>query len=142
MENAPADTSQPPAVGTRTVRRIEWMTLLTGSAAATTAWLLERPDWSFGLSIGAALAWLNFFWLKRGIKALVASAMAQESAAKPRLSAWVSFTAAFRYALIAFAIYVIFHYLHVPLLSMVVGLCALAAATIAASVWEILNPVE
>jgi len=48
----------------------------------------------------------------------------------------------FRYGLLALAVYVIFNYLHVPIGSMVVGLCALAAATIAASVWEILHPVE
>ncbi len=48
----------------------------------------------------------------------------------------------FRYGLLAFAVYVIFEYLNVPLLSMVVGLCALAVAAIAASVYEILHPVD
>jgi len=49
---------------------------------------------------------------------------------------------AFRYGLIALAVYVIFIYLRVPLVSMVVGLCALGAATIAASVYEIWHPLE
>jgi len=44
--------------------------------------------------------------------------------------------------LIAFAVYVIFVFLRIPILSMIVGLCALGAATIAASVYEILRPVE
>jgi hypothetical protein len=48
----------------------------------------------------------------------------------------------FRYGLIAICVYVIFEYLKVPLASMVVGLCALGAATIATSVYEILRPVE
>jgi len=48
----------------------------------------------------------------------------------------------FRYALIGVAVYVIFKTLRVPLVSMVVGLCALGAATIAASVYEILRPAE
>jgi hypothetical protein len=39
-------------------------------------------------------------------------------------------------------VYVIFKYLRVPLASMVVGMCALGAATIAASVYEILRPLE
>jgi hypothetical protein len=47
-----------------------------------------------------------------------------------------------RYGLIAFSVYVIFAYLKVPLLSMVVGLFSLAAAAIAASVYEILRPVD
>jgi hypothetical protein len=37
-------------------------------------------------------------------------------------------------------VYVIFEVLKVPLASMVVGLCALGAATITASVYEILRP--
>jgi hypothetical protein len=48
----------------------------------------------------------------------------------------------FRYGLIALAVYVIFIYLRVPLVSMVVGLCALGAAAIAASVYEILHPAD
>jgi hypothetical protein len=51
-------------------------------------------------------------------------------------------TALVRYGLLALTVYVIFVYLHVPLGSMILGLCALAAAAIAASVWEILRPVD
>jgi hypothetical protein len=47
---------------------------------------------------------------------------------------------AIRYGLIAFAVYVIFEFLRIPILSMIVGLCALGAATMAASVYEILRP--
>jgi hypothetical protein len=39
--------------------------------------------------------------------------------------------------LIALIVYVIFKVLQVPLASMVVGMCALAAAAIAASVYEL-----
>ena len=46
------------------------------------------------------------------------------------------FAAVFRYGLIALVVYVIFKFLQVPLASMVVGMCALAAAAIAASVYE------
>ena len=46
----------------------------------------------------------------------------------------------FRYALVAVGVYVIFIYLHVPLISIGLGLCALVAAIMAASVWEILKP--
>jgi hypothetical protein len=44
--------------------------------------------------------------------------------------------------LIALAVYVIFKYLNVPILSMIFGLCALGAATMAVSVYEILHPPE
>jgi hypothetical protein len=46
----------------------------------------------------------------------------------------------FRYALVAAGVYVIFIYLHVPLISVGLGLCALVAAIMAASVWEVLRP--
>jgi ABC-type uncharacterized transport system permease subunit len=48
----------------------------------------------------------------------------------------------FRYALIALSVYVIFKVLGIPLVSMVLGLCALGAAAIAASLYEVWHPVE
>ena len=51
----------------------------------------------------------------------------------------VYFRAAFRYLLIGVAVYVIFKVLNVPVLSMIIGLCALGAATFAISVHEILH---
>lgn len=45
-----------------------------------------------------------------------------------------------RYGLIALVVYVIFKYLNVPVLSMVLGLCALGAATIVVSLHSILRP--
>lgn len=128
--------------GAATERRIGWLTLIFGFAAATiTAGLGHRP-WASGLAIGTALAWLNFRWLKRGLDAFLAASKAQEGREKPQIPLATYFTAAFRYGLLALAVYVIFEYLHVPLGSMVVGLCALAAATIAASLYEILRPVD
>lgn len=126
----------------RTEQRIAWLTLAVGGAAAIVVAILRHWPWAEGLAIGTALAWLNFRWLKRGLDALVAVATAQEGAAKPRIPFGTWFRLMFRYGLIAFCVYVIFEYLKVPLASMVVGLCALGAATIVASVYEILRPVE
>lgn len=126
----------------RTERRIAWLTLALGGAAAGLVAILRQWSWAEGLAIGTVLAWLNFRWLKRGLDALVAVATAQEGAAKPRIPFGTWFRLMFRYGLIAFCVYVIFEVLKVPLASMVVGLCALGAATITASVYEILRPVE
>ena len=98
--------------------------------------------WAAGLLIGAVLAWLNFRWLRKGLDALVAASAAQAGAAKPRVPLGAYFSAVFRYALIALIVYVIFKVLRVPLASMVVGMCALAAAAIAASVYEVLHAEE
>ena len=130
------------APGARTERRIAWLTLVIGFTTAVVLAMLRRRDWATGLAIGTVLAWLNFRWLKRGLDALVLASKAREGREKPQIPLATYFTAVFRYGLLALAVYVIFIYLHVPLGSMVVGLCALAAATITASVWEILRPVD
>jgi hypothetical protein len=121
------------------VRRIVWLIPAFGVSAGLVAAFLRRWDWSEGLVLGSGLAWLNFRWLKRGLEAFTSAAAARGGAEKPRAPASTYLTAIFRYALIGISVYVIFNYLHVPLVSIVLGLCTLAAATIAASVWEILQ---
>jgi hypothetical protein len=125
-----------------TERRISRLTLLIGFVAALLVALLRDRLWGAGLAIGAALAWLNFRWLRRGLDALVVASTAQAGKEKPAVPLLTYFAMFFRYGLIGLAVYVIFEYLRVPLVSMVVGLCALGAATIAASVYEILHPAD
>jgi small-conductance mechanosensitive channel len=125
--------------GLRTERRIAWLTLAFGVAACVAAAFAGRRLWAAGLLIGSVLAWLNFRWLRRGMDALVAASAAQAGAEKPRVPLGAYFAAVFRYGLIALSVYVIFKLLRVPLASMVVGMCALAAAAIAASVYELFH---
>ena len=68
---------------------------------------------------------------------MVAASAAQAGLEKPRVPLGAYFAAVFRYGLIALLAYVIFKILKVPLASMIVGMCALAAAAIAASVYEL-----
>ena len=110
--------------------------------AAAPVWWFWGPAWGAGIFIGALLAWMNFRWLRQGLDALTAAATAQANQPKPRVPLSTYFKAAFRYGLIALAVYVIFEYLNVPILSMIFGLCALGAATLAVSVYEILHPQE
>jgi len=138
MASSVADSS-PAAV---TERRISWLTLLIGLITALLVALFRDRLWGVGLAIGAALAWLNFRWLRRGLDALVLASTAQAAKEKPVVPLLSYFAMVFRYGLIALAVYVIFVYLRVPLVSMVVGLCALGAATIVASVYEILHPAD
>ncbi|HXJ04662.1 MAG TPA: ATP synthase subunit I [Candidatus Acidoferrum sp.] len=140
--NTAASSAAQLAAYARAERRIAWLTLILGGTAAIVVAFLGHRPWAEGLAIGTALAWLNFRWLKRGLDALVVAATAQEGVPKPRIPVGTWFRLTFRYGLIAFCVYVIFEYLKVPLASMVVGLCALGAATIVTSVYEILRPVE
>jgi len=126
-------------IGAATERRIAWLTLQIGATAAIAVLLLHRPLFAAGMTIGTVLAWLNFRWLARGLDVLVAQSTAQSGAEKPRVPITTYFFAAFRYTLIALAVCVIFKFLYVPLVSMILGLCALGAAAIAASVYEVLR---
>lgn len=117
--------------------RISQLTLLVGLLAAIPGAFLRSPRFGAGIFIGSVLAWLNFRWLKQGLDALTAMITARQKAKVP-IGAY--FKAMFRYGLIALIAYVIFKYLNVPALSMILGLCALGAATMAVSVYEILRP--
>jgi small-conductance mechanosensitive channel len=125
-----------------TERRIAWLTLALGFTAGAVVALAGHARWGAGLVIGTGLAWSNYRWLRRGINTFVQASRAQAGLEKPRVPIGTYFLMFFRYGLIAFAVYVIFGYLKVPLLSMIAGLCALAVAAIAASVYEILHPAD
>ena len=125
-----------------TEKWIARFTLLLGAAAAVPVAWRYGAAWGAGIFVGAVLAWFNFRWLKQGLDALTAAAMAQADLPKPKVPIITYFKAAFRYGLIGLAVYVIFKYLNVPVLSMILGLCALGAATLAVSVYEILRPQE
>jgi hypothetical protein len=124
--------------GSRTEIRIGWLTLLFGAVAITAAAFTGHRVWAGGLAVGTVLGWLNFRWLGRGLDALVLASTAQHGHEKAIVPWWTYVLAVFRYALIGLTVYVIFKYRNIPLASMILGLCALAAAAIAASVWEII----
>jgi hypothetical protein len=117
--------------------RISQLTIVIGILAAIPVAYFRSPRFGAGIFIGSILAWFNFRWLKQGLDALTAAVAARQKAKFP---IGTYFKAMFRYGLIALAAYVIFKYLNVPVLSMILGLCALGAATIVVSVYEILRP--
>jgi small-conductance mechanosensitive channel len=119
-----------------------WLTLGIGALAACVTGISYRWIWGAGLLIGSVLAWLNFRWLARGMDALAAASAAQAGATETHVPVGTYFRALFRYGLIAISVYVIFKVLGIPLASMVLGLLALGAAAIAASVYEVWHPIE
>ena len=141
-EQTPTESSPDNLRGVKTERRIAWLTLAVGLVAATIAAGVRRNDWAVGLGLGAVLGWLNFQWMRRSASAISSASAAQSDTENPKLPRWSHVAVALRYALMGLAVYVIFIYLHAPLASLVLGLCALGAATIAASVWEITSSSE
>lgn len=121
------------------VRRVNVLIPIFGLVAGTIAAFLRNWDWAEGLWLGSILAWLNFYWLKRGIWAFTAGAAAENDTEQRRTSGATYLAAVFRYVLIGLALYVIFKFLHVSLVSLAVGLCAFAAAIFTATVWEIVQ---
>jgi hypothetical protein len=124
-----------------TERRIARLTLAVGGLAAVGAGWLFSIRVGAGVLLGSLLAWIGFRWLESGLDALVrvSTARAADSAKAgvPLGAVWKLLA---RYALIVAAVYVTFSLFQIPVLSMLVGLCALGAATILATLYEILHP--
>ena len=140
METSPAEIADGKIAGAGAVQRIGWLTLLIGFAAALGTEIATRQwRWALGLAVGTVLGWLNFRLLRRGAEILLRTGQTLEAGKKPRMPV---VGAILRYALIALSVDVIFEYLHVPLASLMAGLCAFGLATIASSIWATLNPEE
>ena len=139
---ATSSTPADPFPYTHDESRISRLTLIIGALAAAPVAYTHGWHWGFGILIGSVLSWFNFRWLKQGLDAFTEAATAQANQKNARVPVLTYFKALFRYGLIALAVYAIFRYLNVPVLSMVLGLCALGAATFVVSVHSIVYPQE
>lgn len=126
----------------RTESHISLLTLILGAIAALPVGYFYGWRWGAGIFIGALLAWFNFRWLKQAVDALAQASTARAEQKRASVPISTYFKVLFRYGLIGLAVYVIFKYLNVPVLSMVLGLCALGAATFVVSVHSIFRPSE
>ncbi|HSZ19106.1 MAG TPA: ATP synthase subunit I [Candidatus Acidoferrum sp.] len=118
-------------------QRIEWMTVALGLAAALFAF--ARWGWrpGAGVALGAALAWLNFRWLKQGVTAIVkvSTAQANSEHARVPMSIYVKFFG--RFALLLVAVYVILSRSWLPVAAVVGGLFAVVVAVMIELLWEL-----
>ena len=123
----------------RVQQRIAYLTLTFGAIAAIIVALTVTWRWGIGILLGAALAWVNFLWLEQGLAAVSKLAQAQHGAPKPRISLWVWIKVSSRYGLIGILLYTAWVLLHIPVVSMLAGLCALGAAVIAEGIYEVIG---
>ena len=125
--------------GTATLRRVEWLTIGLGAAGAV--WAGWRWGWqgSAGLAIGAALSWINFRWLKTGVRAFGSAATAQAGSQDVRVpvSAYLKFFG--RFALLLGALYVILTRSWFPAIAVLAGIFAAPAAVMVALVYELVS---
>ena len=124
----------------RAERRIGWLTLALGCAAAAAVALLLSLRAGVGVFVGAALAWVNLRWLQQALDSLVLLSTAQVGAPKPRISFLLYVKFFGRYALIVLVLYAMVARFGVPILSLLGGLCALGAAAMVESVYELIAP--
>jgi hypothetical protein len=122
-----------------TERRIARLTLIVGVAAFAGTSFLYSFRIGAGVLIGALLAWVNFRWLERAMDAVTRASTAQADSPDARVPISGYFGLFARYALIAAVVYVTFSFFRIPVLSMVVGLCALGAAAILATLMEVFS---
>ena len=123
-----------------TERRIASLTLVIGAAAAAGAAYFSSLRMGAGILAGSMLAWLSFHWLETALDGLMRASTAKADSAQARVPMGSILKIMGRYALIAGAVCVIFFVFQVPIVSMLLGLCALGAATIVATLYELWHP--
>jgi hypothetical protein len=119
--------------------RIEWMTLAFGLAGAV--FVFVRWGWrpGAGVALGAALAWLNFRWLKQGVTALVRISTAQAGDEHARVPMIVYAKFFGRFALLLVVVYVILSRSWLPVAAVLGGLFAVVAAVMIELMWELVR---
>ncbi len=121
----------------RATRRMGWLTLAIGFAAAGIVAVLGHGRWGVGLAAGTILAWLNHRWLVRMVDALVELSTAQADRPRPQVPVSTYLLMAGRYFLLVVAAYAIVTIWAVPVSSILTGLLALGAAVITESLYEV-----
>ena len=119
--------------------RIEWMTVAFGLAGALFVLLRWGSRPAEGVALGAALAWLNFRWLKQGVSALVkvSTAQANSDHARVPVSVYAKFFG--RFALLLVVVYVILSRSLLPVAAVLGGLFAVVAAVMIEIMWELVR---
>ena len=120
-------------------QRIEWMTVALGLAGA--AFVFLRWGWrpGAGVALGAALAWLNFRWLKQGVTALVKLSTAQANSEHARVPLVVYAKFFGRFASLLLIVYVILSGSWLPVAAVLGGLFAVVAAVMIELMWELVR---
>lgn len=124
---------------TRISRRIAWLILVLGFAAAVSVFLVKSRRFGVGIAIGTVLSSLNFRWLDQSLGVVATVTTAKAGTAQARTPASFYWKIGGRYVLIAAVIYVTVHYFAVPLLSELVGLLSLGAGAMVGSLYEVLR---
>lgn len=125
--------------GERAQRRVEYLTLGLGAGAALGTLFWRGWPEAVGLVLGAAVAWLNFRWLRRFVAWVARISLAQAGQEKPRMPQRVFWQMIARYALLGLVLYVILMRFYWPALAFVCGLFSLVAAVLLEVIGELVR---
>ncbi len=120
-------------------RRIEYLTLALGAAAALVTAVRWGRRAALGFAIGSGLAWVNYRWLKQGVDVLAQLASAQADAEKVRIPKSVYLKFFGRFALLLGIAYVILSHSLLPAASILAGLFALIVAVLVELLYELVR---
>lgn len=113
------ETAQPPSN-----ERILWIMAIVGLVGGVAGIAFSSLRFGLGVVIGTALAFANYFWLKRSLRKIFAAA---ESGEKPRMLAGKYFL---RYVVIALIIFLLYAANVVPVVAVIAGLAAFGIAVV------------
>ena len=123
-----------------TERRIALLTPAIGVIASACAAYFASVRMGAGILVGAMVAWISFHWLESALDGLVRVSTAQAGSEEAGVPIGAILKIFARYALMAGAVYVTFFIFKVPVVSLLLGLCALGAATVVAVLYELWRP--
>ena len=115
-------------------RRIQTVIVALGAVGGIAAYLVAGWRTGSGFSLGAALAYLNFLWLKQSIIAITNRVSAQENPPQGRA---VVFKFIFRYLVIATTAYVIISSSTISILGVIAGFFLSVVALLFEAVTEV-----
>ena len=123
------DDIEPTAAAEEIIRppsheRILWIMAVLGVAGGIAGFVWISLEFGFGILIGTALAFANYYWLKRSLRKIFGAA---ESGEKPRMLAGKYFA---RYLVLAAVVAVIYVSGILPIVAVVLGLAAFGFAVV------------
>jgi hypothetical protein len=120
-------------------RRIERFLIAVGVAAMIGAGIGWGARAAEGASVGTALCWLNFRWLRQGAAALIRLGQAQATLEKPHVPPVVHVKFFGRLLLLLLVAYAILVWLRLPAIAFLCGLVAVVPAIVFELVYELVH---
>jgi hypothetical protein len=132
-ETAPVDDREDTLTFERIIPRVLRNMLVVSVLLLGPAFWLYRWAGAIGFAFGAAVSYVNFYSLKRGVEGLADRIVNQNSREK---GGWIVFCFIVRYGLVGAAAYAIFKGSSLAFRGFLWGLCVPVAALMTEAIWE------